>query len=170
MSIIVNKGHKALSSVSYEVAISDISSPTIKEILKNMKIALGEQDDGVAIAAPQIGQNLCIFMLSPLAYEDNYTDQDLVFINPKITKYSKEKKYMMEGCLSVRWLYGEVARSKKVNIEYYDIKGNKKNRGATGLLSQVFQHEIDHLAGILFDSKAKNLENIPPEKLKEMQK
>jgi peptide deformylase len=86
-----------------------------------------------------------------------------VFINPKILKSSKEKKYMLEGCLSVRWLYGEVERSKQVTIESFDERGKKHVRGAGGLMAQIFQHEIDHLNGILFDSKAHNLRDLPPE-------
>jgi peptide deformylase len=73
---------------------------------------------------------------------------------------------MMEGCLSVRWLYGEVLRYKKCTIEYYNEFGEKKQKGASGLLAQIFQHEIDHLEGILFDSKARKIENMPPDTLK----
>lgn len=70
---------------------------------------------------------------------------------------------MLEGCLSVRWLYGEVERAKQVMIESLDETGTKHVRGASGLMSQIFQHEIDHLDGILFDSKAKDLKDLPPD-------
>jgi peptide deformylase len=127
-----------------------------------MKSALSEQEDGVAIAAPQIAVEKRIFVLSPITYGKQHAGKDLVFINPVITKFSKEKEYMVEGCLSVRWLYGDVYRSKKVFIEYQDEHGNAKSLGASGLLAQIFQHECDHLDGVLFDSKAKNLEDLPP--------
>ena len=89
---------------------------------------------------------------------------DLVFINPKITKFSKKKKMMEEGCLSVRWIYGNVERSTNVTLEAYDENGEKVTRGAGGLLAHIFQHEVDHLNGILFIDKAVDtFEGAPPE-------
>lgn len=128
---------------------------------------MNSQEDGVAIAAPQINESLRIFLVSPKAYRKNAKEVETVFINPKITKLSQEKEFMVEGCLSVRWLYGEVMRSKKCTLEYYNERGEKKVKGASGLLAQIFQHETDHLNGILFDSKARRLEDLPPEKQKQ---
>ncbi len=71
-------------------------------------------------------------------------------------------KKMPEGCLSVRWLYGKVRRSSKALIRAFDEHGNLFTRGGSGLLSQIFQHEIDHLNGILFIDTAENIEDIPP--------
>ena len=91
--------------------------------------------------------------------------KDLVFINPKILKLSKEREWLPEGCLSVRWLYGKTYRSKKVILTAYDEKGKKLKRGASGLLAQIFQHETDHLNGILFVDHAKDIrEELPPSK------
>ena len=59
-----------------------------------------------------------------------------------------------EGCLSVRWLYGKVKRHTNVTIKYYDHTGKLHVRGAGGLLAHIFQHEIDHLDGVLFIDKA----------------
>jgi peptide deformylase len=74
---------------------------------------------------------------------------------------------MLEGCLSVRWLYGEVSRAKQVMIESLDEHGKKHVRGAGGLMAQIYQHETDHLDGILFDSKAENLRDLPPDQYPE---
>ena len=71
---------------------------------------------------------------------------------------------MEEGCLSVRWLYGQVDRSERVTLRAYDEKGKKLERGASGLLAQIFQHEVDHLDGILFTDKATQIEDLPPPK------
>jgi len=89
---------------------------------------------------------------------------DLVFINPEIIKISKKKGSVPEGCLSVRWLYGEVKRSTNATIRAYDENGKIFTRGGGGLLAQIFQHEVDHLNGVLFIDKAKNLVEIKPEK------
>ena len=76
---------------------------------------------------------------------------------------------MVEGCLSLRWLYGNVNRKKKVTIVAYNEKGERFQRGASGLLAQIFQHENDHLDGILFTDKAKDVEDIPPELQKKIE-
>ena len=95
---------------------------------------------------------------------------DLVFINPEIVKASKEKKEVDEGCLSVRWLYGKVRRSARVTLRAYNEKGERIERGASGLLAQIFQHEVDHLNGILFTDKAKEVWEMSEEEIKELQR
>ncbi len=176
---ILQKNSPVLRKIASTVDTKDIVSPKIKKILGEMKSALDSQDDGVAIAAPQIGYALRIFMVSrkvedivkkKKTEEDTeekvLTHKDQVFINPVIKKISKEKKSVEEGCLSVRYLYGEVLRSNKATVEAYDENGKKFTKGGSGLLAQIFQHEIDHLNGVLFIDKAKNIEDLPPEETK----
>jgi len=163
---IVQKNDPVLREKAEPVVISDILSPKIQHIISDMKIAMNSEKDAVAIAAPQIGLPLQIF-----AVVGRYFDsEDMVFINPKILKLSKDKSEMEEGCLSARYLYGKVLRSNKATIEAYNEKGEKIRRGASGLLAQVFQHETDHLIGVLFLDKAKDVVDLPPEKIKELKK
>ena len=172
MVAIVQNGHKALREKAKDVPIGEITGKKIQKVILDMKKALLSQDDGVAIAAPQIGEELRIFVVSGRAFDigtgdyeenkDNPIASDIVFINPVITKLSKDKEEMDEGCLSVRYLYGKVKRSKKASIEAYDENGKKFKRGASGLLAQIFQHETDHLDGVLFIDKAKDVVNLPP--------
>ena len=68
----------------------------------------------------------------------------------------------MEGCLSVRWLYGKVSRATRASVRAYDEHGEPFTRGASGLLAEIFQHEVDHLDGILFIDKARDIRDIPP--------
>lgn len=169
---IVQNGDKVLREKAKEVPVADILSKKIQGVIKDMKIALNTQNDGVAIAAPQIGESLRIFIVSGRAFdiEKGVYDEkdkkpksaDLVCINPVITKLSKDKGDMDEGCLSVRYLYGKVKRSKKATITAHDEKGKKFTRGASGLLAQIFQHETDHLEGVLFIDKAKDVVDLPP--------
>ena len=77
---------------------------------------------------------------------------------------------MEEGCLSVRYAYGKVYRSERATIEAYDEEGNKFSRGAGGILAQIFQHETDHLNGILFIEKAEQLEEISEEEYNRINK
>jgi peptide deformylase len=173
MKPIVQREEKVLRKIAKEVPIKEIATPKIQKILKEMSAALKTQDDGVAIAAPQIGYSLQIFVISGKIFHKDFVrgegipkdavlPKDLVFINPKISKLSRDRDWMPEGCLSVRWAYGEVYRSKKCTVTAYDEHGKKFTRGASGLLAQAFQHETDHLNGVLFIDKAENVkeENI----------
>lgn len=167
---ILQRNAKILREKAKEVSKLEFGSPKLKKIIAEMKEALNSQDDGVAIAAPQIGVSLRIFIVSKRVFEmtkkyQNITE-DLVFINPIISKVSKDKKLMEEGCLSVRYLYGRVPRSIKTTIVAQDITGKQFSMGGSGLLAQIFQHETDHLDGVLFIDKAIELEEIPPEEKK----
>ena len=174
--MIVQKDNRVLRQIVHEVPIGAIASPKIKKVIQKMREALHSQYDGVAIAAPQIGESWRIFVVSGRVFDvkfvksgevaEKQNDEDVVFINPKFKKLSKKKSYMAEGCLSVRWLYGKVQRSNNATIEAYDQNGKKFARGAGGLLAQMFQHETDHLNGVLFIDKAKDIENIPPKKIR----
>jgi peptide deformylase len=169
MREILNRDAAVLREVAKPVDPQDIGSKKLNAIIADMKAALTSQDDGVAIAAPQIGVSLRIFVVAGKAFafargEDSPgPEQDMVFINPKIVKRSRDKEYMDEGCLSVRYLYGKVKRSVKVTLEALDESGNPIERGASGLMAQIFQHETDHLDGILFTDTAIEVEDIPPE-------
>lgn len=181
MRKILQKEAGVLRQIAKEVPIEKIGTPEINKVLKEMKEALDSQDDGVAIAAPQIGYSLRIFIVSGKVAEltkrsgsdEDELDlkpvkaktSDMIFINPIIKKLSKEKSSVEEGCLSIRYLYGKVSRNKKATVEAYDEKGKKFSRGGVGLMAQIFQHETDHLNGVLFIDKAKHLENLPPPNL-----
>lgn len=176
MKKIVQKENKVLREKAKTLSVSEIKTPKIQKILKEMSEALKSQDDGVAIAAPQIGYSLSIFLVSgKIFHEDfmrgnydgrkipeNEIPKDLIFINPVISKLSREKVWVPEGCLSVRWLYGKTHRSAKATITAYDETGKKFSRGASGLLAQIFQHETDHLKGILFIDHAKEVREEKP--------
>lgn len=168
MKSIVQSDHKVLRQIAQEVPVQEISSQKIRQVIEDMKSLLATQDDGVAIAAPQIGESLRIFLVSGVIMklaDPTYKgdEKDLIFINPVITKLSREKQEVEEGCLSVRWKYGKIKRAKKASIKAYDEEGNLFERGASGLLAQVFQHETDHLNGILFIDSAYDVRDIPPE-------
>lgn len=169
MKSIVQKGDPVLRKIAKPILVKDITSPTIKKIIKEMQHALATQSDGVAIAAPQIGYSFRIFVVSGKIFEKNFvrgkalppeekqTVPDMICINPMITKLSKKKEWKQEGCLSVRPLWGEVERSLNATIEAYDEHGKKFTRGAGGLLAHIFQHETDHLNGILFIDHARHI-------------
>lgn len=176
MLTIIQKENPILREIAKEVPLADIESAKIKKILRDMKKMLVTQPDGVAIAAPQIGVSLRIFVVSGKIFDESWKrgeglpkgvekkNPDLCFINPVITKLSKKKRWMHEGCLSVRPLWGEVERSLQATVTAYDETGKKFTRGASNLLAHIFQHETDHLDGVLFIDKARNVApgEVPP--------
>lgn len=180
MITILQKDASVLRKKAAEVQISDFGSAKINKILKDMESALATQDDGVALAAPQIGVSLRIFIAAKAVLdmpdklearvkmlnkkELKQAAGYLTFINPVITKLSRDKAILDEGCLSVRPLYGKIKRARKASVKAYDETGRLFERGASGLLAQIFQHECDHLEGILFIDKATDVKELPLEK------
>lgn len=175
MTKIVQREDPILREKAKTVPTHDIGTDKIAKIIHEMSKAMAAQKDGIAIAAPQIGHSLRIFLVSgSLLKQADPTFKgeatDMVFINPEITRRSRDKKEVEEGCLSVRWLYGKVARSTRVILKAVNEKGEKLERGASGILAQIFQHETDHLEGILFTDKARELWEMSPEEIAELTK
>jgi peptide deformylase len=159
MTDIVQEPNAVLRKTAKEIPLKDIKSAKIKKILKEMSDTLSLKKNGAALAAPQIGKSLCIFIVSGkvLRKTDGQNETippDQVYINPVIKKLSRKKEYMDEGCLSVQNHYGVISRATNATIEAYNERGEKFTRGAGGLLAQVFQHEVDHLHGVLFIDNA----------------
>lgn len=159
-----------LRKVALEVDKKEFGTPGLKKQIQSMKEALAREDDGVALAAPQIGISKRIFVISPEAYEPDAKWKPLVFINPVLTKVSKKTEERQEGCLSVRWVYGKTHRHVSATIEAQDELGNKFSFGATGLIAHIFQHETDHLDGILFIDHGYDFEEYTEEDVKKASK
>jgi peptide deformylase len=168
---IVQKENPVLRKVAELIPVADITKPKIQKLVKDMSEVLRSQDDGVALAAPQVGESLRLFIVSGKIFDKDFIrgdnsiknnsskktyPPDLVFINPVLKKVSSERKLLEEGCLSIRPIYGKVLRATKATIEAYDESGEKITRGASGLLAHIFQHETDHLEGVLFTDTAKD--------------
>lgn len=175
MALIVQNEDVVLRKISKDVSISSITKPKIQKIIADMNEALDSQFDGVAIAAPQIGESIRIFIVSGKIFDEDFIrgkgstkgnlymknrHDNMVFINPILKKISKDRKLMIEGCLSVRPLYGKVRRATRATVEAYDEYGHKFTKEGVGLLAHIFQHETDHLDGVLFIDKAKDLQEI----------
>lgn len=130
--------------------ISNLRDSQIQKLAQALK-ELMKEEDGLGLAAPQIGSNLRLIAI-------NTKNGDQIFINPKIYwKTFFKKEILEEGCLSVPDVFGLVKRSKKVWLKYQNLSGEKIKIMAEGLLARVFQHEIDHLNGILFIDKVKKI-------------
>ncbi len=180
---IVQEGNPVLRTSAKPVPLSDIGTKKLSDIIAAMNIALEREADGVAIAAPQIGLSLRIFIVSKNAFvideeqkerrkaksasgtQEEFPTANMVVINPEIIKLSKKKIKVPEGCLSVRWLYGNTMRHEKATIRAYDEKGKPFTYGGSGLMAQIFQHETDHLNGTLFIDHASDIEKLTAEEI-----
>lgn len=120
-------------------------TPEIKELVFNMKETM-EKNQGVGLSAPQVGVSKRIIIVDT-------PEGPKEFINPKFFKKSKETELGEEGCLSFPRLFLKIKRSKEVLVKAKDIDGKDLGVEANGILARIFQHEIDHLDGILFIDK-----------------
>lgn len=162
MKTIVQAPDQVLRKIAAPVPVTDITKKSIQSLIEAMKEAVERETDAVAIAAPQLGQSVRIFVVAKKV--NKKFEDDLVFINPEIIRLGKHKASMQEGCLSVRWKYGDVKRATTASVRALNTQGNEFVMNGRGLLAQIFQHEVDHLNGILFTDTAKNIQDLPPEK------
>lgn len=144
-----------LREVAPEVSAEMFGTPELTQVITDMVEALDAAKDGVAIAAPQIGVSLRIFAVRYDRLHPSPTGEELpadvgVYINPEFIKASRRREEMSEGCLSVRGIYGKTYRHERATVRAQNEDGSSFTRGGGGILAQVFQHEIDHLDGILF--------------------
>ena len=165
---IVQTGAAVLRQKAKPVLKKDIGSRKLSAVIKRMSALLKKEEFGVAIAAPQIGESIRLFVIAGKAFkrpseegekDTQKTPQNRVFINPKLVRLSKATKEMTEGCLSVRDKYGSVVRHEKATVEAIDENGIPFTYHGAGLIGHIFQHEADHLEGILYTDKAVHLED-----------
>lgn len=125
--------------------------------IEEMKQTLlaAENPKGVGLAAPQVGQNLRIFLTKPFL-----KSEISVFINPEIIWKSaelsqgvSERNNKLEGCLSIPSVWGLVKRHKSLRLKYQSIDGKWRKQQFTGFMATIIQHEMDHLDGQLFSSR-----------------
>jgi peptide deformylase len=116
----------------------------IKELIREMTETM-ISNDGVGLAAPQVGRSIRLFLAAPQGGKKDVH----VFINPAI-KESSGKQCGPEGCLSVPGVFGDVERAKNVTVTYTDLAGVEKEKKAEGFLARIIQHENDHLDGKVF--------------------
>jgi len=136
-----------LREKSKEVVLAKV--PKLKKLISNM-IEVMYELNGIGLAAPQIGKNICLAIIGQEATMDK---RDLVILNPKITKHSWKRIKMEEGCLSVPGCSKEVERYKKITVKALDANGKILRFEAENFFARVLQHEIDHLNGILIIDK-----------------
>lgn len=140
-------------------------TPAVRQLVDDMFDTLDDAE-GVGLAAPQIGVLQRIFIVGiPADYDDDGNEispqQDYVLINPEIVRALGDEE-MVEGCLSVPGYRGLVKRATAVVIKGQDEYGHNVRYSGEGLLAQAFQHELDHLDGLLYLDRLESREKIWP--------
>lgn len=136
----------------------------LRKLVEDMIYTMREEP-GVGLAAPQVNISIRLIVVEyPL--DDQVEDAKptlFVFANPEIIEKSTETEFGIEGCLSVPELLGEVERNTKIVVSGFDQFGKKQKISASGWLARIFQHEIDHINGVLFVDRARKIWKPEPE-------
>ena len=128
--------------------------PELQQLIEDMIDKLHEES-GAGLAAPQVNVSKQVIVVEFGSEEDEEIPPELyVTINPKITRFSQQMVTGAEGCLSVPGLMGEVDRSEEVVMEGQDRNGEPLKMSLQGWAARIFQHEIDHINGILYTDRA----------------
>ncbi len=142
---IITYPHKLLRTKLDKV--QNFNDSELNQVIKEM-IRLMIKYDGIGLAGNQTGINKRIIIVN-----DHGVPQ--AYINPQIKRKSLVRQKIEEGCISFPEIMGYVYRSKVIILEYYDPQGKKHKTKLRGLYSTVFQHEVDHINGIIFTDKIK---------------
>ena len=156
---IVAYGHPVLKKVAREVTPDD---PGLQEFIADMWETM-YQGEGVGLAAPQVNRSIRLLVIDASPYKEKYPelgDFKKVFINPAITREEGEEFSFNEGCLSIPGIREDVMRKPVIYIRYRDEQFREYEERLEGVTARVFQHEYDHLEGILFVDRISNLRKI----------
>jgi peptide deformylase len=133
--------------------VTDFGAET-QQLIDDMIITLHEES-GAGLAAPQVNVSQQVILVEFGSEEDENIPPTLyVALNPKITRFSKELVLGAEGCLSIPNLMGEVERAQEIVVEGQNRHGEPLKMKLRGWVARIFQHEIDHLNGILYTDRA----------------
>lgn len=146
---------KILQSVSATVDLKDESIPLLAQ--RMLATVKDTASPGVGIAAPQVGINRNIIWVQRF---DKVGEPFEVYLNPKITWRSALMRKGTEGCLSIPDIRGDVMRNYTIRITYYDLEGKHHDEMVEGFTAVIFQHETDHLIGILFTDRLAQQEKV----------
>ena len=142
--------------------VTNIRQRQFQDLIRNMMTTLKDVE-GLGLAAPQVYQSWRIFIFSSFPspfYPQAQNIKPTVVVNPKIISRSHLRISGWEGCLSLPGIRGKISRSEKIEVEYLNQNGKKIYQLLNGLAARVFQHEYDHLEGIIFTDRLESMKDI----------
>lgn len=128
---------------------------SLRELLADLRILM-KQHHGAGIAAPQAGASLRVFLTG----SEDPDAEPVAFVNPRLHDFAGEGVAASEGCLSLPHIEGEVLRPKEVSITAFDAEGREFTLRSDGFLARVWQHEMDHLEGVLIIDRMRTLDRL----------
>ncbi len=144
-----------------EIAPFDFNNAeTDPYILTAIMQRMRAEGGGLGLAAPQVGWDMRLIVIGepkdPEAKEDEQYNEEFnqVFFNPEITEYSTNEEYMIEGCLTFPGLFIKVKRPDWIEIKWQTEEGTDAQEKCGGMTARILQHEVDHLNGVLFQTRA----------------
>ena len=153
---VIKYGSPILRKFSYDIHEEDLPEQVSKNMFDTLK-----KDAGIGLAGPQIGLLKKIFIIdtTPLLEDDPLIKKvEQLFVNPKILEVSDDQVIYNEGCLSIPGIYKDLYRPAKIRVRYQDLSFNTIEEELDGMPARIFQHEYDHLEGILFIDKLSALQ------------
>ncbi len=160
---IIAYGDPVLRKVGKEISQD---YPNLDELIVNMRETM-KNAQGVGLAAPQIGKDIRLFLIDASPFSENeeldeeernfLKDFNKTFINAEIIEEDGDEWAFNEGCLSIPNINEDVFRNETIHIEYVDENFEKKRESLNGMAARIFQHEYDHIEGILFTDKLSTL-------------
>ena len=159
---IVTVGHPVLRERARELTAAELASPALQTLIDDMIDTMHEYD-GAGLAGNQVHEPIQVAVIeveaNPL-YPDAISIPLTVVINPVVTPLTDEMEDGWEGCLSVPDMRGMVPRYKAVRLEYYDREGKRQEVDAKDFFARVIQHETDHLNGIVYIDRMRDLRTL----------
>ncbi|MBV1907295.1 MAG: peptide deformylase [Pseudomonadales bacterium] len=160
---IIRMGHPTLRKVAQELSVDELASENIKRLVKDLTETL-EDYRGVGLAAPQVNESIRLVIIEIQGGETRYGHLKsmplTVFANPSYKVLNDSTAGSWEGCLSVPGLRGYVERPQSIQVSYQDLTGASHQLELNGFMATVFQHEFDHLDGLLYLDRMTDMDKL----------
>lgn len=157
---IIKMGHPTLRQIAKPYPVEEIGSEAFSALVTDLKDTLKATGNGIGLAAPQINVSVRVAIIDIPSPETRYGTVTpmpcTVYVNPEISVVNADAAGYWEGCLSVPMMKGYVERPQHIKVAYLNEQGQAESIELTGFLATVFQHEFDHLDGVLYVDRLKD--------------
>lgn len=157
---IIRMGHPTLRKVAPPYPEAEIGSDDFQVLVADLKDTLAATGRGIGLAAPQIDVSYRVALIDIPGPNTRYGPvtpmPSTIYVNPSITVINESVAGYWEGCLSVPQMMGYVERPQHIRVDFLDVDGQSQSVELTGFLATVFQHEFDHLDGVLYVDRLKD--------------